>query len=147
MGVSNGVAEWLIELDNGKLSFIKTPPYANTYALHSHQNMIMEKRHICGATYIEELSFEAERGIGQDESAISLQRTLLYDMVLEWIDPKNRKLLEDENLREYSKEKARVAATYAYADDLATCSANPHKRNICSSSRQSNSPHVVHSLH
>jgi hypothetical protein len=42
-------------------------------------------------------------------------------MVLEWIDPKKRKLHEVENLREYSNETARVAAPYAYADDLATC--------------------------
>jgi hypothetical protein len=44
-------------------------------------------------------------------------------MILEWIDPKNRKLYEDENLREYSNETGRDAAPYAYADNLATCSA------------------------
>jgi hypothetical protein len=44
-------------------------------------------------------------------------------MVLKWIDPMNRKLHEDENLREYSNKSARDAASYAYADDLATCSA------------------------
>jgi hypothetical protein len=44
-------------------------------------------------------------------------------MVLKWIDPKNRKHHEDETLREYSNETARDSAPYAYADDLATCSA------------------------
>jgi hypothetical protein len=46
-------------------------------------------------------------------------------MVLKWIDPKNRKFHEDKNLREYSNETARDAVSYAYADDLATCSAGP----------------------
>jgi hypothetical protein len=61
---------------------------------------------MCGATNIEELSFEDERGIRQGESASSLQWTLLYDIVLEWIESKNRKFHEDENLREYSNKTA-----------------------------------------
>jgi hypothetical protein len=80
---------------------------------------------MCGAKNIEELSFEAERGIGQRESASSLQWTLLYNMVLKWIDSKNRKLHENKDLQEYSDETAIHAAPYAYADDLATCSAGP----------------------
>jgi hypothetical protein len=46
-------------------------------------------------------------------------------MVLEWIDPKNRKLHEDKNLQDYSNKTARDTASHAYADDLATCSAGP----------------------
>jgi hypothetical protein len=78
----------------------------------------MKNKHMCGAKHIQELSFEAERGIGQGQSASSLQWTLL-----EWIDPKNRKLHEDVNLRQYTDQTAKDAAPYAYADDLITYSA------------------------
>jgi hypothetical protein len=61
-GVSKGVAEWLVELDDGTLSFIDTPLYANTCALHLLKDMLKEK-HMCGATTIEELSCEAKCGI------------------------------------------------------------------------------------
>jgi hypothetical protein len=74
---------------------------------------------------IKQVFFEAERGIGQEESVSSLQWTVLYDTILEWIDPKNRKLHKNENLREYSDKTAINAAPYAYADDLATCSTGP----------------------
>jgi hypothetical protein len=47
--VSKGVAEWFIQLDDGGLSFIDTPLYANTSNLHSHKDMLMEKKHMCGA--------------------------------------------------------------------------------------------------
>jgi hypothetical protein len=73
MGVFKRVAEWFIELYDGGLSFIDTPLYKNTCALHSHKNMLKEKKHMCGATNIEEKSFEAQHGIGQGESASSLQ--------------------------------------------------------------------------
>jgi hypothetical protein len=102
MGVSKGLAEWFIELDDGGLSFIDTPLYVNTSDLHSHEDMLKRKKHMCSAKNIKELIFKAERGIGQEESASSLQWTVLYDMVLKWIDSKNRKLYEDENLQEYS---------------------------------------------
>jgi hypothetical protein len=46
-------------------------------------------------------------------------------MVLEWIDPKNRTLHVNKNLREYSDQTAINAAPCAYADDLITCSADP----------------------
>jgi hypothetical protein len=98
MGVSKEVVEWFIELGDGRLSFIDTLLYANTSNLHSHKELLKGKKHMCGAKNTEELSFEAERGIGQGESASSLQWTVLYDMVLEWIDPKNRKLHEDESI-------------------------------------------------
>jgi hypothetical protein len=41
--VSKGVAEWFIELDDGELSFIDIPLYANACALHSHKDMLKEK--------------------------------------------------------------------------------------------------------
>jgi hypothetical protein len=62
MGVSKGVAEWFIQLDDGGLSFIDTSLYANTCALHSHKDMLKEYKHMYGATNIKELPFEAERG-------------------------------------------------------------------------------------
>jgi hypothetical protein len=40
MGVSKGVVEWFIELDDGGLSLIVTLLYVNTCALHSHQDMV-----------------------------------------------------------------------------------------------------------
>jgi hypothetical protein len=46
----------------------------------------------------------------------------MYDMVLEWIDPKN--------LQEYSDQTAINTASYADADDLATCSADPQAEYI-----------------
>jgi hypothetical protein len=59
MGVYKGVVEWFIKLDDGELSFIDTPLYANINALHSHKDTLMKKKHMCGATNIKELSFEA----------------------------------------------------------------------------------------
>jgi hypothetical protein len=83
IGVSKGVDEWFVQLEDGGLSFIDTPLYANTSNLHSNKDMLKGKKHMCGAKNIKELSFEAERGIGQGKSASSLQWTVLYDMVLE----------------------------------------------------------------
>jgi hypothetical protein len=128
MGASKVVVEWFIELDDGELSFIDTPLYANTSNLHSHEDMLKGKKLMCGVKNIEQLSFEADREIGQGESASSLQWTVLYDMLLEWIDPKNRYLHVNENLREYSDKTAINAAPYAYGDDLATCSAGPQAK-------------------
>jgi hypothetical protein len=62
MGVFKGVAEWFIKLDDGGLSFIDTPLYANTSNLHLHKDMLKRKKHMCsGAKYIE--AFEAKRSI------------------------------------------------------------------------------------
>jgi hypothetical protein len=41
-----GVAEWFMHLDKGGLSFLDTPLYANTSALHSHKDMLKEKTHV-----------------------------------------------------------------------------------------------------
>jgi hypothetical protein len=46
MGVLKGVAEWLIQLYNGGLSFIDTPLYTNISNLHSHKVMFKEKTHV-----------------------------------------------------------------------------------------------------
>jgi hypothetical protein len=44
MGVSKGVAEWFIQLDDGGLSFIDTPLYANTSNLQSHNKDMLKKK-------------------------------------------------------------------------------------------------------
>jgi len=119
LGVPKDVAMWFIELDDGGLSFLDTPLFANTKTLRSSSDMLSSDGHMSGATNIEELSFQAERGIGQGESASSLMWLALYDILLEWIDPRNTHLHVDEAL-EYTADDARNATPYAYADDLAT---------------------------
>jgi hypothetical protein len=44
MGVSKEVDEWFIEMNDGGLSFVDTSLYANTCALHSHKDMLKEKK-------------------------------------------------------------------------------------------------------
>jgi hypothetical protein len=60
MGASKRVVEWFIELNNGGLSFFDTLLYANTSALHLYKDMPKEKKYMCSAKNIKELSFEAE---------------------------------------------------------------------------------------
>jgi len=125
MGVSKNVAQWFIEQDDGGLSTLDTPLYANNCALHSHTEMLRGKKHMSAVADTEDYSFQAERGIGQGESASSLQWTVLYDMVLEWIDPRNRHLHVNEDNQAYSDRTAQDAVPFAYADDLATCASGP----------------------
>ena len=72
-----------------------------------------------------ELSFQAERGIGQGESASSLMWTALYDILLEWIDPANRHLHVAERDIHYTDEDITQTKLNAYADDLATLTGGP----------------------
>jgi hypothetical protein len=46
--------------------------YTNTSSLYSHNVMFKRTKHMRGDKYIEELFFEAERGIWPGESASSL---------------------------------------------------------------------------
>jgi hypothetical protein len=75
---------------------------------------------MCDAKNTKKLPLEAERGIRGGKIASSLQRTLLYGMVLELIDSKNKHLHGNEILREYSDKTARDVAPFAYTDGLAT---------------------------
>jgi hypothetical protein len=52
----------------------------------------------------------------------------IVSVVCSGLYSKNKKLHEDENLREYSNKTTRDAALYAYTDDLATCSAGPQAK-------------------
>ena len=78
--------------------------------------------HFTGAP---ELGYQAERGIGQGESASSLMWTALYDILLEWIDLTNNQLHEAEKRLDYSDEDAAGACPSAYADDLCTITSGP----------------------
>ena len=122
MGVSKSMAQWFVQMDDCGLSFLDTPLYANKQALHSSKEMMHGRQHMSAAADKHDLSFRAERGIGQGESASSLQWTVLYDILLEWIDPRNRHLHQDETLEPYDDRTAQDSAPFAYADDLATCS-------------------------
>ena len=72
-----------------------------------------------------DLSFQAERGIGQGKSASSLMWIALYDMLLEWIDPANRFLHNSEKESKYSEEDIIKAKMAAYADYLCTITGGP----------------------
>jgi hypothetical protein len=82
----------MIQLDDGRLSFIYTPLYTNISALRLYKVIFKEKKPMCkcATENIKELSYEAKHDIGQEKSASSLQWTFLFDMVLKWINSQNR---------------------------------------------------------
>ena len=122
LGVPDDIAEWFVGLDDGGLSFIDTPHYQRTKALRSIKHLKAKPGHFCEK---KDLAFTAERGIGQGESASSLMWTALYDILLEWIDPANRDLHQDEDIH-YSNEDIANTTSTAYADDLATTARGPN---------------------
>ena len=122
LGVPKDVAEWFVNLDDGGLSFISSPHYNLNSKIKTPDQMMGRDTHFTGAP---ELGYQAERGIGQGESASSLMWTALYDILLEWIDPTNYHLHESETRLDYSDEDAAGACPSAYADDLCTITAGP----------------------
>jgi hypothetical protein len=57
--------EWLSGSFNWTMAdCFSSTHYTNTSNLHSYKDMLKEKKHMCGAKNIEELSFKAERKIG-----------------------------------------------------------------------------------
>ena len=72
------------------------------------------------------MHFQAQRGIGQGESASSLMWTALYDILLEWIDPSNRHHHTAETTTKYSDEDISETHPGAFADDLVTITGGPH---------------------
>jgi hypothetical protein len=81
--------------------------------------MLKGKKHRCGAK--KNCPLKLKIILAKEKVLVVCSR--LYSIT--WIDPTNKKLHEDENLREYGNETANEAAPYAYEDDLATCSAVP----------------------
>jgi len=122
LGVPRDVTDWFVDLDDGGYTFIATPYLDQAQNLHSAKDMLALDQHMSSKP---ELAFKAERGIGQGESASSLMWTAMYDMLLEWIDPRNRHLHTAEGDLDYSDEDAEQAKLNAYADDLGTATAGP----------------------
>ena len=124
LGVPRDVTEWFVELDDHGLTFIYTPYYAHNSQLHNPEDMLREDNHMSANPGI---AYEAQRGIGQGESASSLMWTAMYDILLEWIDPKNMQLHSDEVDLAYTMEDAVATKLNAYADDLGTLTAGPKR--------------------
>lgn len=73
-----------------------------------------------------ELGFSAHRGIGQGESASSLLWVALYDILLDYIDPRNTHLHQDEeHPTPFTQADIDHTIINAYADDLATITGGP----------------------
>jgi hypothetical protein len=123
LGVPKDVAEWFVELDDHGLSYISSPHYHHSKNLNTPEGMAGRNEHFSQAP---DLAYQAQRGIGQGESASSLMWTALYDILLEFIDPNNRYLHVAETHLDYSDEDALLAKPSAYADDLATATAGPN---------------------
>ena len=122
LGVPLDVASWLVSLDDGGLSFIGSPHYFHSCSLRSADELLQASSHITKAP---DLGFTAHRGIGQGESASSLQWVALYDILLEWIDPRNTHLHEAEDLPPLQQVDLDTTIINAYADDLATITGGP----------------------
>jgi hypothetical protein len=82
MGVPKGVAEWFIELDDGGLSFIDTPLYANTSNLHSHKDMLKGKRHMCDAKILSNCPLRLN--VELDKEKVPVVYSELYSMTWYW---------------------------------------------------------------
>jgi hypothetical protein len=122
LGVPTDVAEWFVEMDDGGLSFISSPHYHLNKNLKTPQQMKGTNTHFSSSPH---LAYNAERGIGQGESASSLMWTALYDILLEWIDPSNRHLHGAERQLYYTDADAAATCPNAYADDLCTITSGP----------------------
>jgi hypothetical protein len=73
-----------------------------------------------------DLSFQAERGIRQEESASSLIWIAVYDILLEWIYPANQLLYTSETQVSYSNDNTKNTKINAYADNLCTITGGPN---------------------
>jgi hypothetical protein len=87
--VPHNVAEWFVGLDDGELFFLSTPLYHHNKKLRTAEEFMQTNESFSSSKY---LAFQAERGISQGKSASSLMWTVLYDILLEWINPANRNL-------------------------------------------------------
>jgi hypothetical protein len=90
VGVPHNLAEWFVGLDDGGFFFLFTPLYHQNKKPRTAKKLMQTDEAFSPSKY---LAFQAERGIGQGKSATcSLMLTVLYDILLEWIDPANRNL-------------------------------------------------------
>jgi hypothetical protein len=94
LGVPADVADWFVESDTNGSTFISTPLYNTERQMSTLEEIQQGVQHVVSLSDQDEqqsdLSFQAERGIGQGESVSSLMWIALYDILLEWIDPANR---------------------------------------------------------
>jgi hypothetical protein len=109
-----------VELDDHGLSFLSTPFFAQEQDLHTAKEMLQDDHHMFKNPF---LAFMAEWGLGQGESASSLMWTAMYDILLKWIDLKNRHLHSTETGLDFSDQDAQAAQMNAFADDLGTITA------------------------
>jgi hypothetical protein len=130
LGVPADVADWFVELDTNGSTFISTPLYNTERQMSTLEEIQQGVQHMVSLSDQDEqqsdLSFQAERGIGQGESASSLMWIALYDILLEWIDPANRFLHTSETQLSYSNEDIEKTKMSAYADDLCTITGGPN---------------------
>ena len=123
LGIPEDVAEWFVALDDEGAIFASTPLYNTHKSMTTPQEIQGGNQHMVSLTDDDQqesdLSFRAERGIGQGESASSLMWIALYDILLEWIDPANRFLHTGER-NTYSNDDIDKTTMAAYADDLCT---------------------------
>jgi len=123
LGVPHDIAEWFVSLDDQGLSFIGSPHFAACRNLRTPEQLYDNDEHMSQRP---DLAFQAERGIGQGESASSLLWVALYDILLEWIDPRNSELHTAEGMSDkFSAEDIAQTIINAYADDLATITGGP----------------------
>ena len=123
LGVPHDVAEWFVSLDDNGLSYIGSPYFASKRHLRTPEELYTNDEHM---SHRPDLAFQAERGIGQGESASSLLWVALYDILLEWIDPRNSELHSAEGLGDkFTAEDIAQTIINAYADDLATITGGP----------------------
>ena len=129
LGIPEDVADWFVGLDEEGSIFASTPLYNTEKKMTTPEEIQKGNQHMVSLVDNDEnkkdLSFQAERGIGQGESASSLMWIALYDMLLEWIDPANRFLHNSEKESKYSEEDIIKAKMAAYADDLCTITGGP----------------------
>jgi hypothetical protein len=67
--VSHNVVEWFVGLDDGVFFFLSTPLHHQNKNLRTEKELMQTNESFSSSEY---LAFQAERGIGQGESANSL---------------------------------------------------------------------------
>ena len=120
LGVPQPIAEWFVKLDDGGLSFLATPLYQQQRSLKTSIEMRQDDGHFSRNPH---LAIIPARGVGQGESASSLLWVAVYDILLDWIDPRNMYLHHHEAMAlqiPFSAADAAKARAAAYADDLFT---------------------------